>query len=353
MNLQELLGYWLVIKKRLWLIAILVGATVGSILLVAYLSKPQYQADSSFQVTSPLPSDVTLVSEFRSVTSRDELPYTRNNFLAVLQSEWVVGQVIDRLALDTTVEDLLAKAVIEADASSDFIHLSITADDPRLAAAIANTWVELAAQYFGELSAGSLTANKTFIQQELAQTNEDLDIARQALVTFQMENSIGLVERFLSSQQDLITSAKASRDSALARGETALAAGYDRIIVDRERELQARIQISAEYGVLKDNFERVSGMHAVLLDKETEADLKINEIQSARYIRVIPAREPSRPLPNLDPRILLVGILASIVVGVVLAFLLEFLERRAAPTRPTTPALSENGRRDERSEALA
>ncbi|MBL8058952.1 MAG: hypothetical protein JNK29_19760 [Anaerolineales bacterium] len=333
MNLSELQTYVRIVVKRLPLIGLLMAVTIGTILLAAYFAKPVYRATTSFQVTTPLPNEVSLVNEFRTSTSREELAYTRNNFLAVLQSEFVVGQVISKLGLQVEPDELLQQVVIEADPNSDFVKLQVTAESSELAASIANSLVDTASSYFGELSSASVTANKQVILELQAERKAQLDAATAALLKFQAEHNIGSLEGLLTLQERLIATAKENRDQALAEGKTAEAAKYEAIIANREQELQVRVQLSAQYEELISNAKRLDSAYGALLDKETEAELKEREIVSARFIRAIPARAPLKPLPNLDFRVLILGGAASLALGVILAFSLEYLavSRKADP----------------------
>ncbi|MDY7076289.1 MAG: Wzz/FepE/Etk N-terminal domain-containing protein [Chloroflexota bacterium] len=330
MEIQELLIYWRVIKKRLWLIGLLVGTTLAAMLILSYLSKPVYKATTSFQVTTPLPAEVSLFQEFRTSSSRDELRYTRNNFLTVVESRYVVGQVIEELDLAMDIDELQESMVIEPEEDSDFIKLEIVAENPQMAASIANALIDNAARYFGELSAGSLTANKEFIQQQLQEVKGDLDAARAALIQFQLESRIGSISQVLSSQHVLIRELSLQRDEELAKGNQEITNSYDQVIAQRERQLQDLILISAEYETLYDTVERIEATYSNLLDKETEAKLKENEILSARFIRVIPAREPSRPLSHISAKIFLLGGIVSLVLGIMIVFALEYSERTSA-----------------------
>jgi len=336
MSAQELLNYWQVIKKRLWLIGLVAGVTMGTVAFISYFAKPLYRATASFQVTAPLPIEVSLTNEFRSPTSREELNFTRNNFVVLLENEFVAGQVIKELGLDTDPEKLLGQVVIEPDTSSDFVKLRVTAHDPKMAADIANGLVETAAQYFGELNAASFTANKEVIQQLLEERKKELDVVRAALVQFQIDNKVGSLDGLLASQEKLITTAKENKDWALAEGKLDVVASYDKIIALREKELQERLGLSAEYGSLLANMKRIEATYFALLDKETEVELKESEILSARFVRVIPARAPSTPLPSLDPRLLLIAGVTSLALGIILAFGMEYVE-----TTRKTGAVSE------------
>jgi capsular polysaccharide biosynthesis protein len=329
MGIQEWLIYWQVIKKRLWLIGLLAGVTLGTVLLVSYLSAPVYRATASFRVAAPLPGEVSLFSEFRTSSTREELNYTKSNFIAVLQSESIVGQVIEELGLKMSVQEFMRAVVIEPDENSDLVQLRVTAHDPGLAAAMANAIVSDAARRFGELSAGSITANKEFIQRQLQEVTDDLEQARAALIQFQVENAIGSPDQAFESQEYLITALKSSQDRALVEQGEEAALSYDEIVAEREREFQEIILLNAEYEVLRDTVSRIKEVHTNLMEKETEAELKENEVISARFIQVIPARVPSSALPRLNIKILALAGAVSLCLGVMLAFILEYLDRAA------------------------
>jgi len=339
MSIKDLIFYWKVVKKRLWLIGLLLVVTLGVIFLTSFLSKQVYKATTSFQVTAPLPAEVTIYSEFKTSSTIDELLRTRGNFVAVLQSKFVVSQVIEELGLDMDTDELLATTLVEPEEDSDFIDLKVTAGDPSTAAAIANTLMDNAARYFGEMSAGSITANKEFIQQQLREIKDELDAARAALMQFQIENRISSLEGLLNSQEDLITTLKTSRDEAQVKSGTEAVSVYDELISKRERELQDLILLGSEYEILQDDVKRIKDVYQSLLDKETEAKLKENEIMSARFIQVIPASEPSHPLPRFEPKLFLLGAIVSLVLGIMLAFILEYLEHVETETDADGPAV--------------
>lgn len=338
MDVQELLVYWRVVKKRLWLIGLMVGATLGAMLLAFTLSRPIYRATVAFQVTAPLPAEVSLFSDFRLPYTTDEIVRTRSGFMTVLQSEFVVGQVIEELGVDMSVDELLSQMLIEPGEVNDFDKLRITAYDPEVAAAVANALLDRALHHFGEMSAGSLTANREFIQQQLAEIKADLDTARADLIQFQVENRIGSLSGFLESQESLVTTLKSRHDQALAEGREATAASYSEIISARERELQELVLLSAEYEVLKDTVGRIESTYANLLGKETEAIIKEDQVRSAKFVQVIPAGVPSSPLSRLDVKVLLLGGVVSLALGIMLAFALEYLGRTAVEDSVDAPA---------------
>jgi len=338
--LEELVIYWRIIRKRLWLIALLLVSTVGVMYLISYLSGSRYRATASFNVTAPLPAGVSLYREYRTASTAEEIGRTGDIYLAVLRSEFVIGQVIDELGLDMDVQEFQTQVVIEPDKEGTFTLVRVTAEDPRQAANIANTLLDKASQYFGEVGASSLTANKLFIQGQLQMATDELDGARAALIQFQIENRLSSLEDMLDSQSNLLRSLKLQLDTAIAEGKDELVAGFEGVITQRELELQNLILLNAEYQLLKENVRRVEGVYTTLSNAAAEAQLKENEIVSATYVQVIPAREPIRPLPLVDPKVLLLGALGSLALGMLLAFVLQALEHADTDADQDTVSIS-------------
>lgn len=347
MDIQELIAYWKVIKKRLWLIGLLVGVTVGTVLVISYVAKPVYRATALFQVTTPPPGEVTLYQEFRSPELGEQLGQTEASFIQLVQSLDVAWRTIGALGMEMQGEDLLEMVTLERlEEGSPYIKLSATADSPQLAATLANTLIETALEYYGELRAKSFTSSREFISHQLDEVRGELSGAQEALVQFQIRNKVGSLSTLVDSQQFLIRQLNFERDQALAEGNMALASNYDQIIVERQRELQGLLELSTEYDTLRAAVDRASTTYYYLLDRETEAKLKENELSNVGFIRVIAARERSRPLPRVSPKIILLGMVVSLALGIMLAFFLEYLETaKVAPEEhEVSPGASDSGR---------
>lgn len=327
MTIEELFVYLRILKKRWWLIVILVGATVGSLLFISYTSDPQYEAFVYFQVTGTPPGAVALYSGYKEPTVREELGYTRNNFLQVLQSYNVAWETIQTLELDMSPEDLMEQIVLEQVKGSDLVKLSIVADDQELAADLVNTVMDITLQLYGQLSAKPLTDSREFISQRLAEAREDLETTRENLTRFKIENKVSSGDLLISSQLTLIRNLTLDRDSAMARGDAQQAFSYDKIIAERQLELQDLFVLAAEYSALEHAFLQAGDLYNYLVDKETEATLKENEAFNLSFVQLLgAAHPPSQPLPPINFKILVLAIGISLVFGVGLAFLWEYLE---------------------------
>lgn len=129
---------------------------------------------------------------------------------------------------------------------------------------------------------------------------------------------------------------------AAAEGHRAAAAEFDRQLAERQQELVYLLSLQERYKTLVDEVNRAASTYSFLADKANEARLKLNQGENIGFLQVVePATLPQNPLPNRTPQLLLVGILGGLLLAVILAFLLEAVERNLKPReQPSRPAVS-------------
>jgi len=118
-------------------------------------------------------------------------------------------------------------------------------------------------------------------------------------------------------------------------GQQALKTEYEQSIARWETELTSLIGLIEEHDRLTNAVNQAQHTRDFLFDKSLEARLKQEQAQNVGYLKVIePARRPDQPLPTRTLQTALVGGLLSLVAGVILVFLFEFLESFAGGSRP-------------------
>ena len=76
-----------------------------------------------------------------------------------------------------------------------------------------------------------------------------------------------------------------------------------------------------------DRVERARSTYNFLLDKRAEAQIKENQILELSSIQIItPAYPPKRPVSAISSKLIVLGVVMSLLVGMLLTFLLEYLE---------------------------
>jgi uncharacterized protein involved in exopolysaccharide biosynthesis len=190
--------------------------------------------------------------------------------------------------------------------------------------------MEEALRQYGQLRAGSATASKEFIGAELEASQGDLEEAQEALMAFKIENRVGSLSGMVYEQQELISDLRMRRDDARASKQLDEATRYDQLIAQREAELQDLVRLSISYDALEANVKQAQETYDFLLEKQTEAKLTENEVMAVGYIQVLgEARPPAGPVSPYNYKLLAMGVIVSLAVGVVLAFVWAFVESAA------------------------
>jgi len=368
---SELVTYFRIVLKRWWLILLILIATSSVILYSSFTAKPVYRAYVKLQVIAPESQEVSLFSQTRSASSQEEIVAVERQFDAALRSAYVAWQTIADLNLGISAGELLNGLTIYAD--GEFLNVTFVAENPMLVESIATAHVQNAFNYYAQMRSKPSSVALEFIQEQLAEELKALSSAGDAALQFKINHNLDSLPREISAIQDqlrvlrlersklALERAKAEGISATYMEEAAKAtqadvagnyqrmafaqdvvvAGiraeeseYDALISQQEGTLQELLRLTTEYDDLMRALSRVQANYAFLADKENEAKLKQSQAMNVSFVQIIePARMPDRPAPSQTPRMLAVGVIVSLLAGIILAFVLEFISSLRAPPR--------------------
>jgi uncharacterized protein involved in exopolysaccharide biosynthesis len=326
MGIQEFIIYAQLIRRR-W--KPIVGLVLGTMvtLVCLYIFAPRvYLASARLHVIASPPSVTTLYGGFHSDGFREEVAYTQGTFVEILKSRIVAQRTIEATGAPLSVEELQERTEIEIE--SDFIKLTITDDSTAdEAAQLTNELAAEALAYYGELLATSSDASGRFVSAQLELARQELDRAQTNLMRFKIENKVGSLDDDVYQQTSLIRSLNYAHDDALASNDTAKANTYAALIAQRERELQSLLNLGAEYQALETAVAQASDTYSYLLDKEAEAKITENQIRNVSFILMVePATPPRQSTSSFSTSILVLGGALSLVLGVAIAFVWEYIE---------------------------
>jgi len=367
----ESVSYLRIIAKRWWLITLIFVVTTSVILFNSMTAKPVYRAFVRLQVIAAEPQEVSLFAQARPMGPQEEIVAVQVQFDAALRSAYVAWQTIHDLDLGIEAADLLSGLTVGAD--GEFLNVTFVADDPLLVEAIATKHVEIAFDYYAEIRAKPSAVALQFIQQQLTVEEKALATASSALLEFKITHNVDSLPREISAIQDQLRELRLERGKLVAEREKAQAisalyleeaaatgsteaavnyqrlaanqdavvagiraqeAQYDKLVAQQEGTLVELLNLTTEFDVLLRAVSRVQSNYNFLTSKESEALLKVNQATNVSFIQIIePARMPDRPAPSPTPKLLIVGALVSILGGIVLAFILEFLSSLRAHSR--------------------
>ncbi|MCB0167216.1 MAG: hypothetical protein KDI79_23505, partial [Anaerolineae bacterium] len=341
---RDFMQYLNIIRKWWWVIALLFVATVGTMLVISVIADKEYEATVTVQVSAPPPEEAPLYSQFGREALSDEIEQARTSFRQLLENGDVAFRTLEELPdIEIGSRELRdEKMTVDTLNSVQLLHISVRADDPDTAALLANKVVDVGLERYGDLRAQSTANTIDFIDEQLRGAQEDLKTAEFELSQFQISNKIGTLNRAMDNQYSLIRSLEIEDNLARAEGDTVKAKALNEMILEREVELQNMIGLSSDYVALEDRVERTRKNYNYLLDRLSEAQIKVNQIREVGFIQIItPAWPPTSPVVLISGRMLALGVIASLIGGVLLTFLLEYFEisgtfRRAHESKEKT-----------------
>jgi uncharacterized protein involved in exopolysaccharide biosynthesis len=365
---SDLFSYLRAVLRWSWVTVILVAATVMVIQRSAADVPLVYESIVKFEVSAPEPDDVTLFSQTRTGTAREEITAVQADFSAIARGAVTARMTIDTLGLNMSVLDFQDKVMSEIPPYSTFVYIHVTDANPNDAQTIARIHAENTVKYFGESRAQTTVVRRQFITQQLDLAGKDLNAARDALLRFQTKNGTADLARDLQGYQDTLRSLRLERDhnvieierassaagfytaqaqKAATDGDAAAATSYrnsatanqatieglrasvarqNELIAQRENELLSLVSLSAEYDRIRGDLTRAESNYNFLLGKLNEAEMKESDARSAGFIQMIePAQLPARPQRVQTRSMLIPGVAASLMAGIILSFVLELI----------------------------
>jgi uncharacterized protein involved in exopolysaccharide biosynthesis len=376
--------YLRIVWKRAWLILLILAATLGIIFLNSLTSEPLYRATVRLQVIASEAGEVALFSQFRTGVAQDEITAAQQDFIAALRRPIVAWQTIADLNMSINATDVLDH--LTAGTEEDFINISYESANPRDVEAVVTKLVDNALKYYRESRAQRAVVLREFIAQEMESAKNVLSAAKDTVQQFKLKNNLSSLDRELAAYQDEIRTLRLTRDQAAlqaeqsakeadlldaealrnasqaddaaARGASSTATyftglardfgnqaasarvkaqsqqiaktTYDQIIVDRENRLLGLIALSGEMDSLQSSLTRAQANYDFLASKFDEAQLKERQSLNAGFIQIVePARQPDRPTSIQTSRWLMVGGAMALLVGIILAFVIELIESAA------------------------
>lgn len=328
---MELINLVRVVRRWSWLIVALVVVTQVGLWLGTRSADPVYTASIQMQISTPQREEVAAYDEYRSINLRDEITVAINNFVELLQSDEVYKRTITQLGLKSTTDRPYA---VEAERlrDADFVNVTVEASTADLAAKTANTHVAIAIAYYGELRAKSTKAEKTLFTEQLRVAEADFQSAEKALADFRTQNGIFSLESQLATQQKLLEQLQLERDQRLLQASSAISGmvaapvdEVDKLITQREQEQDSFAALAPQYNILAQKAEEAQARYQHLLAKYNEADLKVTAVQAANFIQVIKPAYAPLGSDSSWPKLAVLALAGSLGLGVVLAFLLQYL----------------------------
>jgi len=376
----NLLDYWKVIWAWRRMIAGLCVGTVFTVMVVSLMLPKIYT--STVTMMPPAQSENTglamlmggegaiLQGLLSGVSSPGE-----NMVMALLESRTMAEDIARHFDLVTlfeteTLQDAagVLQDMTEIENEEGVIAITVEAEDPQLAADMANYYVENLDRMNQSMSLTTAKRNRIFIEERLAETNQEMDQTVDNIKDFQLKN----MAVFLEAQV-----AGAIEEAAILQGQMTAVEVESKVLGSYlQPEHPDLIRLGFELEQLKEKLRHVEmgsgekgelpgdrlypawvsvpdlavelGQHQRELKVKEEVykllttqleQAKIAEVKNDPTVEVLdPAFPPARPSkPRVILAMLISGVLA-LFVGVILAFVMDYVKRMSA--RPEETAIS-------------
>lgn len=307
-----------------WLILLIILATEAAVIYTLNTLPPSFKTSVKLQVIAPGPREVSLFGDVRAQAFRDEVFLVQNNFIEIIKSDAIAQRATEQLGLSIPAEDIPRNLTVSPVPNTDFVYVYLEWPDPEQGPLILSAQVRLAQEYFAKARARPASNARQFISQQLVGAKDDLERADAAFAKFKAEHRIVDIDQEIKSLQEVLTSLRLERERARSRGEQAAAATLDQALNERFKQMSDLITTSFEYRKLEAAVGRADDTYRFLQGKESEAILKENESLSVDFIQVLEdARTPALPVPPRTREIAILGAVAALLIGSLLALVFD------------------------------
>lgn len=262
---MELQRYIDILARRKWIILLTMLVTVAVVALGSYLQMPVYAATATVRIAQASSGSI----EYVDYVYAERL---MNTYSEVLTSRPLLGEVVRRLGLRSSIEKLAAQVEAEVLLNTELLRITVEDPNPARAKHIADTLASLLVEQSRSLYYGGGKSAREILQEQLTAVANDLQQHRDALQVLlddptDREQELETLNRQISLEEEV----------------------YSRLLLQYE---EARIA-------------------------EATRENSVSIVEPA----VLPER-PSKPRWRLN---LALGALLGLFAGVILAFLLETL----------------------------
>jgi len=133
----ELTDYLSILRRRGWIIIVMIVVTAASAYAFSKLQTPVYKASVQVSI-NPARADLGLTQSAQ---------WLLRNYVAIIDSNTWADDVVKRLDLDMTPGQLRSNATVASDESRFIIQIDVKDYDPGQAARIADAWAQLLVEW--------------------------------------------------------------------------------------------------------------------------------------------------------------------------------------------------------------
>ncbi len=252
--------------------------------------------------------------------------------------------------MQAAVQAMKKSVLIESEKKSGVISISYTATDPEMAARISNAYAEELEDYLKSNTLSTVKRNRLFIEEQLDKNVQELNQYESALKNFHLQNKIVSLDAQTQASIKAYADLKARLVSAevdLKLLQRSSLPGDPKVQLKEQEVAELKLQLSKienasgdgptvtfqkapELGLSQARIERELAVRRKVFELLTQQleMAKIQEAQEEASFQVLDAAIP--PEKKSGPKraiIVVIALLASTVLGTILAYALEWRNR--------------------------
>jgi len=243
------------------------------------------------------------------------------------------GRLLKEDPFTKAVNDVSKGLVLKSYEDTYVFEIKYSDDDPQMAADVANTIARLFIEFMNTIRSSEAKDSADRLKIELERSRQRLVDARESLRDYKASHGVFLYQPEYEAKLRVIsdlTVELAKLDESLAAGT--FEAGAKRrarllkILDEHRADLASLPTIERELQLRQANVDVTNTTYGAVAKELKDAEIKSDAMPEARLISPASAtRLPSRPRRYL---IVLTSLLTGLLVGVALAFFLEYINRR-------------------------
>jgi succinoglycan biosynthesis transport protein ExoP len=287
----ELRYYYDILRKRMWVILLVMVIAVAGVTLQLAAKPEVYSASTTVMVTPRVATPTTSAAfedpglyAFQSNYRQTVL----SNVTMMIQSRAVMDRVYRRLS--NIPPEQLGGISVTPIRGTDFLAITATSSDPFAAAQMANATSEEFTNYFAEVSAAGAKMERTFIESQLADSKKRLVAAEQALLQFKQQTGIVSPQEHVNWTVGRMLDLQAAQEAARLDGQIAQTrAGFIRSKINSQREMRRSsysISTDPTFARLRDNLTaqelELASMRQVYTDQHPKVKAVLGRIADTR-----------------------------------------------------------------------
>jgi uncharacterized protein involved in exopolysaccharide biosynthesis len=242
------------------------------------------------------------------------------------------GRLLKEDPFAKAVNDVSKGLVLKSYEDTYVFEIKYSDDDPQTAADVANTIARLFIEFMQNMRSSEAKDSADRLKSELEQNRKRLVDARESLRDYKTSHGVFLYEPEYDAKLRVIsdlTVELAKLDESLAAGTfeggAKRRARLLKILDERRAELASLPTIERELQLRQADVDVANTTYGTVAKELKDAEIKSDAMPEARLISPASApRLPSRPRRYL---IVLTSLLTGLLVGVALAFFLEYINR--------------------------